>query len=228
MIQIRRSFSVLGLCAGLALMPAPASARAQATGDAASADTRLRALYTEEWNWRQREFGRGEGGRFAPVDAASQTARLEYWTKALDTLKAIPFDQLSPEEKVNAQIFKASIQALADDVRFRTYEAPFNSDTFFWASFTPRQGIAHGRRVPRLPRAPPRRAAPLRRADRQHARGPRARLQRAPGLRRRTRRHHRALHAGGRDESALRALHDDAPEHPRAGAGRACAPRPPR
>lgn len=143
MIQPRRSRSVLGLCAALVLALAPAFARAQATGDTASADARLRALYTEEWNWRQREFGRGDGGRFAPVDAASQKARLEYWTKALDTLSAIPFDQLSPEEKVNAQVFKASIQGLADDVRFRTYEAPFNSDTFFWASFTPRQGFAN-------------------------------------------------------------------------------------
>lgn len=127
----------------MALALAPSFVRAQATGDTGSADARLRALYTEEWDWRQREFGRGESGRFAPVDAASQTARLEYWMRALDTLKAIPFDQLSAEEKVNAQIFKASIEGLASDVRFRNYEAPFNSDTFFWASFTPRQGFAN-------------------------------------------------------------------------------------
>ncbi len=137
MIQIRRALSLLALCA--ALLPAPA--RAQSQGDTGSADARLRALYTDEWNWRQREMGRGDGGRFAPVDATSQAKRLEYWTKTLTALDAIPFDQLSPEEKVNAQVFKASIQGMADDVRFRTYEAPFNSDTFFWASFTPRQGM---------------------------------------------------------------------------------------
>jgi uncharacterized protein (DUF885 family) len=33
------------------------------------------------------------------------------------------------------------VEALANDVRFRTYEAPFNSDTFFWTEFTPRQGF---------------------------------------------------------------------------------------
>ena len=137
MLQIRRAISLLALCATLL----PASARAQAPGDTGSADARLRALYTDEWNWRQRELGRGEGGRFAPVDAASQAKRLEYWTKTLTALNAIPFDQLSPEEKVNAQVFKASIQGLADDVRFRVYEAPFNADTFFWTSFTPRQGM---------------------------------------------------------------------------------------
>jgi uncharacterized protein (DUF885 family) len=112
---------------------------------AASADARLRALYTEEWSWRQKELLRGDPGgaadRFPRVDAASQQARLDYWTKALARLDEIPFAQLSAEEKVNAQIFRAAIRALADDVRFKTYEAPFNSDTFFWADFTPRQGF---------------------------------------------------------------------------------------
>ena len=64
-----------------------------------------------------------------------------YWTRALKTLDSIPFDQLSPEEKVNAQIFRTSLQSLASDVKYRTYEAPFNSDTFFWTDFTPRQGF---------------------------------------------------------------------------------------
>ena len=136
---VRRSITLVWLSAVLSLIPA--STRAQAPGDAGSADARLRALYTEEWNWRQREGGRGDGGRFAPTDASSQAARLAYWTKTLTALSAIPYDQLSPEEKVNAQVFRASIQALANDVRFRVYEAPFNSDTFFWTSFTPRQGL---------------------------------------------------------------------------------------
>ena len=61
---------------------------------------------------------------------------------ALATLDRITFDELSAEEKVNAQVFRTSIRALANDVRFRTYEAPFNSDTFFWTDFTPRQGFA--------------------------------------------------------------------------------------
>jgi uncharacterized protein (DUF885 family) len=109
-----------------------------------SADTRLRALYTEEWNWRQQELGRGGAAsdRFPRVDAASQQARLAYWTRTLATLDTIPFDQLSAEEKINAQIFRTSLRALASDVQYRTYEAPFNSDTFFWTDFTPRQGFA--------------------------------------------------------------------------------------
>ena len=110
-----------------------------------SADARLRALYTEEWDWRQKELGRGGAAsdRFPRVDAASQQARLAYWTKTLSALDAIPFDQLSAEEKVNAQIFRTSLRELVSDMQYRTYEAPFNSDTFFWTSFTPRQGFAN-------------------------------------------------------------------------------------
>jgi uncharacterized protein (DUF885 family) len=121
---------------------------AQTPPGTGSADARLRALYTEEWNWRQQELargGRGEAGasdRFPSVDAASQQARLAYWTRTLTALDSIPLDELSPEEKVNAQVFRTSIRALANDLRFRTYEAPFNSDTFFWTEFTPRQGFA--------------------------------------------------------------------------------------
>ena len=48
----------LSICILLAAVPAPAGAQAQ--GEPASADARLKALYTEEWNWRQREGGRQE------------------------------------------------------------------------------------------------------------------------------------------------------------------------
>ena len=125
----------------VALSLLPLSAQSQPAPS--SADARLRSLYTEEWNWRQQELGRGAAGdRFPRVDAASQQARLTYWTRTLATLDTIPFDQLSPEEKINAQIFRTSLRALASDVQYRTYEAPFNSDTFFWNDFTPRSGFA--------------------------------------------------------------------------------------
>ena len=131
---------LIGLLIAVALS-SPSSAQ---TPTDTSADARLRALYTEEWSWRQKEFGRGgESDRFPRVDAASQQARLAYWTKALAALDAIPFDQLSAEEKINAQIFRTSLRALASDIQYRTYEAPFNSDTFFWTDFTPRQGFAN-------------------------------------------------------------------------------------
>jgi uncharacterized protein (DUF885 family) len=132
--------AIICVAAFFAFAASPAWAQAQPD---ASADARLRALYTEEWNWRQKEGLRGGGGdRFPRVDAASQQARLAYWTKTLAALDAIPFDQLSAEEQVNARIFGTSLRELISDIEYKTYEAPFNSDTFFWTSFTPRQGFA--------------------------------------------------------------------------------------
>ncbi|HEX7283516.1 MAG TPA: hypothetical protein VF239_15775, partial [Vicinamibacterales bacterium] len=104
---------------------AASAALAQPQPDA-SADTRLRALYTEEWNWRQKEFLRGgNADRFPRIDAASQQARLAYWQRTLKALEEIPVNQLSAEEKINAQIFRTSLRELISDVHYRTYEAPF-------------------------------------------------------------------------------------------------------
>jgi uncharacterized protein (DUF885 family) len=141
----RHPYVRLALCA-LFVLSSSAAGASRAQG---SADARLRALYTEEWTWRQQQIAgsdqyaaaRASDG-FPRVDPGSQQARLAYWTRTLEALDAIPFDQLSAEEHVNAQVFRASIRALANDVKFRTYEAPFNSDTFFWTEFTPRQGLA--------------------------------------------------------------------------------------
>lgn len=115
-----------------------------------SADERLRAIYTAEWDWRLKEMARepGDVGRDSTadhlprVDAASQKARLAYWSNALAELDKIPFEQLSAEEKINAEVFRTVIKDEVVDVRFKTYEAPFNADTFFWTEFTPREGFA--------------------------------------------------------------------------------------
>jgi len=135
---IKTSALSVALCAA-----AMALLSAQSQPGAQSVDARLRALYTAEWDWRGQEMGRGANDRFASVDAAAQQRRLEYWTKALATLDTIPFDQLSAEEQVNAQIFRTSLRGLVSDIQYKTYEAPFNSDTFFWTGFTPREGFAN-------------------------------------------------------------------------------------
>jgi uncharacterized protein (DUF885 family) len=131
----------------LALLVAAQAATGQSTNEA---EERLRSLYTAEWEWRQKEFARepGKVGRgaaadhFPRVDAASQKKRLEYWRKTLAELDQIPLAQLSSEEKLNAQIFRAVLEEQIVDVRYKTYEAPFNADTFFWTNFTPREGFA--------------------------------------------------------------------------------------
>ncbi|MBL8962315.1 MAG: DUF885 family protein, partial [Gemmatimonadetes bacterium] len=132
-VPARAFRSILSVVLALAV---GSDAQAQATAEA-----RLRALYTTEWEWRGRELARNSD-TFPRVDAASQQARLAYWTQVLAALDSIPLAELPPEEQVNYQVFRTSITALANDIRFKTYEAPFNSDTFFWTEFTPRQGLA--------------------------------------------------------------------------------------
>ena len=130
----------------LFVVPAALVAQTPATSDA---DQHLKALYTAEWDWRQQELARepGQVGRRAlgdrlpRVDAASQQRRGEYWQKTLADLDRIALQRLSPEEKINAQIFRAVLEEQIVDVRYKSYEAPFNSDTFFWTEFTPREGF---------------------------------------------------------------------------------------
>ncbi|UAK26497.1 DUF885 domain-containing protein [Sphingomonas nostoxanthinifaciens] len=132
------------------LLAATAVAAAPAADAPGSADARLRALYEREWAWRQAEGLRGGRGaddagadHLPHVDAATQAAHLAYWRQALAELDAIPEAQLSAEEKINAAVFRRTVQTFADDTRFKTYEAPFNADTFFWANLAPRSGGFH-------------------------------------------------------------------------------------
>ena len=82
-------------------------------------------------------------------------------------------------------------------------------------------GLRDGRRVPSLSGASPRRAALLRRADRQHAGRPGARLHRAARVGRRPRQDDRAVREGRHDQPVVRALHADALDHRRERPGRA-------
>jgi len=100
---------------------------AATSGSATSADEKLRALYTAEWEWRQKEVAREPGGEsrgptadhLPRVDAQTQQKRLAYWTKVLAQLDEIPLSELSPEEKVNAQVFRTIIQGFVNDIRFK-------------------------------------------------------------------------------------------------------------
>ena len=122
---------LLGGVSGTAVLAQTAPAAAQ------SADARLKALYDAEYQWRLKEQERGpgrgaQGNRLPRVDAKSQARRLAYWEQVLKDLDAIPFDQLSPDEKINAQVFRTMIDIQANEGRWKLYEIPFNTDTFFW------------------------------------------------------------------------------------------------
>ncbi|MEL6368908.1 MAG: DUF885 family protein, partial [Pseudomonadota bacterium] len=105
-----------------------------------NADEQLRALYEREFEWRQQQAGRtrdadGEwtSATLLPsVTPDSYAKKLAYWEQALSELNEIPRGALSKEEAINADVFEAVVSANANNVRFKTYEAPLNSDSFFW------------------------------------------------------------------------------------------------
>jgi len=112
-----------------------------AQAEASNGDSQLRAIYTEEWKWRQAQFPNQEDST-KPVadhlpkeDPATQKMRLEYWQNVLRKLDGIPGDQLSPEEKVNYEIYRREIEDFVADQKFRDYEMPANSDSAFWTDF---------------------------------------------------------------------------------------------
>jgi uncharacterized protein (DUF885 family) len=114
------------------LTAAPASAKSL------SADARLRAIYTAEWAWREAQFA-SDGNETKPVvdhlpkvDPATQAARLAVWRKTMKKLATIPYARLSPNERVNYDVYKPQIANLIAGQEFREYEMPANSDSSFW------------------------------------------------------------------------------------------------
>jgi len=120
----------------------------QATSAVPEADARLKALYEETWAWSQAEDAKqrddsGEwvrSGYWPDVSAEAQTRRLAYREAVLAQLDAIPVGALSHGEQVNAAVFRQILESHIGEGRFRTYEAPLNSDTFFWTGLHPRTG----------------------------------------------------------------------------------------
>ncbi|WP_024888926.1 DUF885 domain-containing protein [Luteimonas huabeiensis] len=118
-----------------------------ATAPRSEADARFQAIYEAEWAWRQAQFGRGDedaaaesgdaGPRGLPdVGPEAQAARLARWEQVLAELDAIDPQALSPEHRVDLAVYRPQIEHLADNVRLRTYEMPFNSDSSFWAGLS--------------------------------------------------------------------------------------------
>ena len=134
------------VCALLAgtVVSFPSSAFAQGpsptTAPANAADAKLRGLYDGYAAWDAKESeqfldSRGETkptAHLPHVDAASQLRRAAHLKELLDQLNAIPAQQLSPAERVNAAVFRTVLENGMGEARFRLWEMPFNSDSSFW------------------------------------------------------------------------------------------------
>ncbi|MBY9063370.1 DUF885 family protein [Sphingomonas yunnanensis] len=140
------------LLLSLALVGALATAQTPPPADAV-----LRTLYEEEWTWRQKQFARlpddepwsAADDHFPRVNSVAQAERAAYWKRTLAALDRIPTDQLSPEERINAAVFRASLEAFVADAPFRIWEMPFNADSNFWSGIAPRTPYSRPEQVRR-------------------------------------------------------------------------------
>ena len=111
-----------------------------APAQATTADARLKALYDAYARWDAKEGGYGENATgeqqaldYLPrVDAAAQERRAAYRRDMLAKLDAIPLNQLSAAEQVNAAVFRTILENAIASHRYRAFEIPFNSDSNFW------------------------------------------------------------------------------------------------
>lgn len=103
-----------------------------------SADKAFEAIYTAEYDWRQKQSGPSEDGpkdqalALPDVGPKAQAARLARWEQVEKQLAAIRVDQLSPEQKINFAVYEGQIDAMVAEQRYRDYEKPLNADTSFW------------------------------------------------------------------------------------------------
>jgi len=133
--------TIAGVVAGACLV---LSMNAQAAARPGPADPRFKAIYTEELKWRQTQKQEsdeddegsesGVSSALPRIDAATQATRLAYWQGVLKKLDGINPANLSGEEHINYQVYKAQIAALVADIAFREYEKPLNADTAFWSN----------------------------------------------------------------------------------------------
>ena len=147
-LSLSRPSSLLALALllapGLAVLPSAAATPGAPAVQEPPATQALRELYTREWQWRQQEEaleyidGRWQPGSrmpaIAPQDWQRRAAR---WQEVLRQLDAIPLEGLAAEERINAEVFRAMVQADYNAAHWRTWEAPFNSDSFFWGYVVP-------------------------------------------------------------------------------------------
>jgi len=148
MTRLAAIVPLLFLAPAQGLAAADRGAQAPAKPGVGAMDMKFQRIYEAEWTWRENEFGRiddADGGssrsdHWPRVDAASQDRRLAYWTSVLDALKGIDPAGLSARMRTNEEVYRIQIENYVADLKFRTFEAPFNSDSSFWADALPSGG----------------------------------------------------------------------------------------
>jgi len=126
--------------AGIMAMAAASTITMATAGLAAdsSEDARFKTIYSAEWTWREHQQADDEdsGDRISAhlpdVGPAAQAARLDMWSDVMATLVTIDATKLSPENRINLQVYRNQIVTLLAAQRYREYQKPLNADTSFW------------------------------------------------------------------------------------------------
>ena len=103
----------------------------------ANSDAAFRKLAETDYHWRTLQQGPDDDSKAAPtglpdVGPKAQTEKLARWTEVDRKLRAINLADLSLAERINYTVYKAQIDALLAEQRYREYEKPLNSDSSFW------------------------------------------------------------------------------------------------
>ena len=89
---------------------------------ASSADTAFRAIWSDEWGWRQQErIDDGDPNEVSPhlpdISATAHARRLARWQETLRRLDAIDAQRLSPEVRIDYQVYRQQIAAIVKKAR---------------------------------------------------------------------------------------------------------------
>jgi len=120
---------------------ATAQGAEKTTATASAADQAFQAIYKADEKWRRERRGsvsEDEEKKHLPpyhlrhVDAGTHAKALAHWEGLLADLKKVESQKLSAEERLNLEVYRAQIAVLRNEVKFKEYERPVNSDSQFW------------------------------------------------------------------------------------------------
>jgi uncharacterized protein (DUF885 family) len=129
---------LVGVAFGMLAACATASGHAGASPD----DARFRAIYENEWAWRNTFEPQWDAATpddrlpatWGRVDPAAQAEQLVHMKDGIAKLDALDMKAMSPEEQINLAIYRDQIEVRMARIQFREYEKPLNADTTFWGN----------------------------------------------------------------------------------------------
>lgn len=116
-----------------------------------SEDAKFADIWRAEWRWRVAERLADDdpeavSAHLADASAQAHARRLAYWTTVSRRLDGVDEAKLSPQARIDFQVYRNQIATLLDEERFREWEKPVNGDSAFWGDlqYAARGSFARG------------------------------------------------------------------------------------